>query len=61
MIWRTLLGWVVNHFTFSIHASSVPQGKYLGGHDVQGVTDCYIILELSALGIIEFTGYFQTT
>jgi hypothetical protein len=60
MFWKMILAWVVAHFTFSIHASTVPQGKYLGGHDIPGVTDAYVIIELSAAGIIEFTGYFQT-
>jgi hypothetical protein len=60
MFWRMLLGWVIDHFRFNLSTSPVPKGKYLGGHDIPGVTDAYVIIELSAAGIIEFTGHFQT-
>jgi hypothetical protein len=47
--------------TFKLYNSNVAQGRRLGGHDIPGVDDSYIILELVVGGVIAFTGYFQTS
>jgi hypothetical protein len=59
MAW--LLNWILKRVTFNLYSSATPYGTHLGGHDVIGVTDSYIILTLSISGIIAFTGHFQTT
>lgn len=61
MIWRLLLNWVINHVTFKLYNSDRPIGRRLGGHDIPGVTDAYIILEFWVEGVISFSGYFQTS
>lgn len=61
MILRLLLNWLVTHTTFKLYNSSTPLGRRLGGHDIPGVQDAYIILELWVDGVISFSGYFQTT
>lgn len=59
MTW--LLNWILKRVTFKLYNSNVAQGRRLGGHDIPGVDDSYIILELVISGVIAFTGYFQTS
>jgi hypothetical protein len=56
-----ILNWILKRVTFRIYNSNVAQGRRLGGHDIPGVDDSYIILELVVGGVIAFTGYFQTS
>jgi hypothetical protein len=56
-----ILNWILKRATFRLYISSTPLGRRLGGHDIPGVTDSYIILELVIAGVIAFTGYFQTS
>ena len=56
-----LLNWLLKRVTFRLYNSSSPIGRRLGGHDIPGVTDSYIILELTLSGVLAFTGYFQTS
>jgi hypothetical protein len=56
-----LLNWILKRVTFKLYNSNVAQGRRLGGHDIPGVDDSYIILELVISGVIAFTGYFQTS
>jgi hypothetical protein len=57
----TILNWILKRVTFKLYNSNVAQGRRLGGHDIPGVDDSYIILELTIGGLIAFTGYFQTS
>jgi hypothetical protein len=57
----TILNWILKRVTFKLYNSNVAQGRRLGGHDIPGVDDSYIILELTIGGVIAFTGYFQTS
>jgi hypothetical protein len=57
---QKILNWILARTTFRIYNSATPLGRRLGGHDIPGVTDSYIIIELSLSGITAFTGYFQT-
>ena len=57
---KKILNWILARTTFKLYNSSTPLGRRLGGHDIPGVTDSYIILELSLSGLIAFVGYFQT-
>ena len=57
---QKLLNWILARTTFKLYNSDRPQGRRLGGYDFPGVTDSYIILELSISGLIAFVGYFQS-
>jgi hypothetical protein len=57
----TILNWILKRVTFKLYNSNVAQGRRLGGHDIPGVDDSYIILDLIIGGVIAFTGYFQTS
>ena len=57
---QKILNWILARTTFKLSTSATPLGRRLGGHDIPGVTDSYIILELALSGIIAFTGHFQT-
>jgi len=61
MFWRLLLNWLVNHASFKLYNSDRPLGRRLGGHDIPGVLDAYIVLEMDIEGVTSFTGYFQTS
>jgi hypothetical protein len=56
-----ILNWILKRVTFKLYNSNVAQGRRLGGHDIPGVDDSYIILELTIGGLIAFTGYFQSS
>jgi len=58
---QKLLNWILARTTFKLYNSDRPAGRRLGGHDIPGVTDAYIILDLALSGVIAFTGYFQTS
>jgi hypothetical protein len=60
MLWKKLLEWVLSRATLRIYTSPSPLGRRLGGADIPGVTDAYIILEITIAGIVSFTGYWQT-
>jgi len=60
-MWKVLLNWLLAHATLKLYNSDRPAGRRLGGHDIPGVTDAYIILEIALSGVISFTGYFQTS
>jgi len=57
---QKILNWILARTTFMLYTSCMPLGRRLGGHDIPGVTDSYIILELALSGIIAFVGHFQT-
>lgn len=56
-----ILNWLLKRASFRLYTSSTPIGRGLGGHDIPGVTDSYIILELELAGVTAFTGHFQTS
>lgn len=60
-ILRWVLNYVVGHGKFRIYGSNIPTGHRLGGHDIQGVTNSYIDIEIGIGSAIDFQGYWQTT
>jgi len=58
---KTILNWILSNATFKLYASPTPIGKRLGGHDVAGVTDSYVILHIQVRNTIIFLGHFQTS
>jgi len=57
---KVILNWLLTKATFKLYASPTPIGRRLGGHDVAGVTDSYIILHIQVSDIL-FLGHFQTS
>jgi hypothetical protein len=58
---RWLLNWLLSRVEFTIYTSPEPVGKRLGGADIRGVTDRYLILTLIFNGSAILTGHFQTS
>ena len=56
-----ILNWILKRVTFRLYNSSTPLGRRLGGHDIPGVTDSFIILELQLQDVAVFVGHFQTS
>ena len=59
-MWKAILAWLLSIATLEIHTSDVPEGRRLGGTDIVGVPDKYIILHVSLKGIFVFSGFWQT-
>jgi hypothetical protein len=61
---KTLIGyvisWLLSNATFKLWTSPDPVGRRLGGHDLPGIPDAYIILDIRLHDCIVFLGYFQT-
>jgi hypothetical protein len=57
---KWVLNWILARAQFRLYTSATPIGQRLGGHDIPGVTDSYIILVLLFGGNIVFQGHFQT-
>jgi len=57
---QKILNWILARCTFKLYSSGFPEGRRLGGHDIPGITDSYVIIELSLSGLIAFVGYFQS-
>lgn len=58
---KWLIRWLVKNAYFRLYTSDRPIGVRLGGHDDPTLPDRFIILEVSALGLIVLLGYFQTS
>jgi hypothetical protein len=58
---KLLLNWILKAATFNLFLSPTPIGRRLGGHDIPGVTDSYIVLTITIANQIVFSGHFQTT
>jgi len=58
---KIILNWILKNAHFRLFSSTIPQGQRFGGHDVKGVVDSYIILEIIAAGRIVLLGHFQTS
>ena len=56
-----ILNWILKRVSFRLYNSSTPLGRRLGGHDIPGVTDSFIILELQLKDVAVFVGHFQTS
>jgi hypothetical protein len=59
-MWKAILAWLLAMASLEIHTSAIPEGRRLGGADLPGVTDAYIVLHVSLKGIFVFSGYWQT-
>jgi hypothetical protein len=59
-ILRAILTWLSTHATFRLYSSGIPVGKLFGGHDLQGVTDAYIVLVITIGPVVIFNGCWQT-
>lgn len=58
---KALLNWLLKGAIFHLYTSTQPVGRRLGGHDVPGIPDLYIILHIEVGGQIVVLGYFQKT
>ena len=58
---KIILNWILKNAHFRLWGSPTPMGKRYGGHDVKGVVDTYINLEIIAAGRIVLLGHFQTS
>lgn len=60
-----MIKWILNNILgkakLRIYTSHEPHGRRLGGHDIQGVSDSFIILEVSWSGPVVFEGHWQTS
>jgi len=57
---KAILAWLLKNALFRIYTSTVPVGIRLGGHDLTGYPDCYIILHIEVGGQIVLLGYLQS-
>lgn len=57
---KAIIAWLLKNATFNLYTSAQPIGRRLGGHDIPGIVDCYIILHITVSGQIVLLGYFQT-
>ena len=60
-ITKWALAWLISHATFKITTSPTPEGNPLGGHDIQGVPDTYIIILIEVGPAIILHGYWQAS
>jgi hypothetical protein len=60
MMLSAILACLLKNATFNLYTSGQPIGRRLGGHDIPGIADCYIILHIEVGGQIVLLGYFQT-
>jgi len=60
-----MVKWLINQLLtkakLRIYTSSEARGRRLGGHNIQGVGDSFIILEVSWSGAVIFEGHWQTS
>jgi len=56
---KRLLAWLLRNAQFRLFLSDMPLGKRLGGHDVPGVPDKFLVLDIQLGGVVVFQGYFQ--
>jgi hypothetical protein len=59
MLWRKVLEWLLSRASLRVYTSPQPLGRRLGGADIVGVTDKYLILEVSLQSILTFIGFWQ--
>jgi hypothetical protein len=57
---KWILDWLLRNATFKLYTSPTPVGRRLGGHDIPGVVDVFIILDIRVGDRIVLLGYFQT-
>jgi hypothetical protein len=55
-----VIRWLLKNAIFRLYSSSVPIGIRLGGHDLTGYPDMYIILQIEVGRQLILLGYFQT-
>lgn len=58
---RALLAWLLKNAIFRLYSSPTAIGRRLGGHDIAGCPDSFIILHIELGGSIVLLGYFQTS
>lgn len=58
---KWILDWLLKNATFRLYTSNQPIGRRLGGHDIPGVLDSYVILDIRVGERIVLLGHFQTS
>ena len=58
---RAILSWLLKNATFRLYVSPSPIGRRLGGFDITGIPDNYIILYIEVSGQVLLVGHFQVT
>jgi hypothetical protein len=63
--WRVIvvkaLNWVVHNAIIRIYSSPTLVGELWRGHDIQGVTDSYLAVDIRCAGKILLLGSFQVS
>lgn len=60
-ILKWCLSWIASHGSLRLYTSPAPMGKRLGGHDIPGVVDLFVILDVRLNGRVIILGYFQAS
>jgi hypothetical protein len=58
---KAILDWILRNATFRLYNCAEPIGTRLGGHDIPGQVDTYIILDVRAGSRILILGWFQAS
>ncbi len=59
-LFLTLLNRAIAAAEFQLYASDTPLGKRIGGHDIPGVKDKFLVLVVGLRNWKRFTGYWQS-